>query len=259
MILKPCPFCQKDIPRSIVVCPYCHKDEKGLSAEAESPKQAVGEDKFFNEDLSDLASTDPFIRDQAVVRMGQKGFGVVQALIDVLSDHAKPGLAGVAKSLGRIADRRAIPVLTVAAQMGDDELRTAAVWALSQYREPEILPVLLKESERTHPAIQSYLAFILGSFQDPRILPALARLSQHASREVAYQAVYSLGELGEVAAAKPLRNALRRRDPVVHTVAMASLDRLGLSRVSNSRWTVIAFLFAGFVTAVALAFWTLHK
>src|SRR5438045_1262006 len=135
MILKPCPYCQKDILRSITACPYCHRDEKGQPVVMDSAViESAAMDKYFENDLHELASDDIFVRDQAVVRVAQRGFGVVQALISILSDFAKPGLAGVANALGKIGDRRAIPVLAQAAKMGDEDLRMAAVWSLAQFR-----------------------------------------------------------------------------------------------------------------------------
>src|ERR1051326_6659855 len=180
MILKPCPFCQKDIPRAIQVCPYCHRDEQGKFVSMDtSVTEEPGTDKYFQDDLAELASDDPFVREQACVRVAQRGFGVVQALISILSDFAKPGLAGVAMALGKIGDRRAIPVLAQAAKMGGEKLCTAAVLDLAQFHEPEVLPLLLSEAERPHPVIQSFLANVLGNFQDDRVVPILRKLAGH--------------------------------------------------------------------------------
>ncbi len=177
--------------------------------------------------MAELASEDAFQRDQAVVRMAQHGFGVVQALISVLSDFAKPGLAGVAKALGKIGDRRAIPVLAQAAKMGDDDLRMAAVWALSQFHEPEVLPILLTEADRPHPVIQSFLAYTLGTFQDARVIPVLSKLAGHPNREVSFQAACALGEAGDIQAISALKTSWRSRDPLVRAASAASLRRLG--------------------------------
>ena len=184
-------------------------------------------EKYFGELLNDLGSDDAFQRDQAVVRMAQHGFGVVQALISILSDFAKPGLAGVAKSLGKIGDRRAIPVLAQAAKMGDEDLRTAAVWALAQFHEPEVLPILLSEADRPHPTIQSFLAYTLGSFQDSRVVPVLSKLAEHPNREVAFQAASALGEIGDKEAISILQRSWRRPDPLVKAVSAVALRRLG--------------------------------
>src|ERR1700687_1635529 len=228
MILKPCPFCRKNIPRSITTCPYCHLDERGkLVAMDSAVSEAPVSNNYFENDMKELASDDPFIRDQAVVRMAQHGVGVVQALLGILSDFAKPGLAGVARALGKIGDRRAIPVLAQAAKMGDEELRCAAVWALAQFHEPEVLPVLLSEAERPHPIIQSYLAYVLGTFQDTRVVAVLSKLTVHPNREVAFQAACALGEAGGRDGIPVLKKAWQRGDVFVRAATASSLRRLG--------------------------------
>jgi len=257
MILKPCPYCHKDIPRGMTVCPYCHRNEAGqpvqMDTAAPSPEPTNG--KFFDQDLAELASEDPFVKEQATIRMAQKGFGVVQALISILGDQAKPGLAGVAKVLGRIGDRRAIGVLTQAAKLGDEELRTAAVWALAQFHEPEILPALLSESERPHPVIQGFIAHVLGTYQDARIIPALDKLAHHPNREVAFHAAYAMGEMGDPRAISALCRAYRRRDPMVRAAASASLRRLGASPPGSSfRWWILC----GGVMAAMVAVFLFH-
>lgn len=228
MILKPCPFCQKSIPRSITVCPYCRRDEEGKPVAMDTVLvETPTLDKYFEDDLKELASDDPFVRDQAVVRVARRGEWVVQALSSILNDFAKPGLAGVALALGKIGDRRAISVLAQAAKMGDEELRIAAVWALAQFHEPEVLPVLLSEAERPHPIVQSFLAHTLGTFQDSRVMPALCKLAVHPNREVAFQAVCSLGEVGSRDGIAVLKKSWRSGGALVRAASASSLRRLG--------------------------------
>ena len=255
MILKPCPFCHKDIPRSITACPYCHRDEMGEPVVMDSAAVDVpGADRFFENDLKELASDDLFVRDQAVVRVAQRGFGVVQALISILNDFAKPGLAGVAEALGKIGDCRSIPVLAQAAKLGDEDLRIAAVWALAQFREPEVLPVLLVESERPHPTIQSFLANVLGTFQDSRVVPVLSKLSSHPNREVAFQATNALGEIGDRTAIPALQKVWRHGDPLVRAASASSIRRLGAKPSWISPWVFALGVLAA-VAVAAVGWW----
>jgi len=243
MILKPCPFCQKEIPRSITVCPYCHRDEGGKPVAMDSAvSEAPVSDGYFEHDLKELASDDPFIRDQAVVRVAQRGAAIVPALISILSDFTKPGLVGIAQSLAKIGDRRAIPVLAQAAKMGDEELRLASIWALAQFHEPEVLPLLLAEAERPHPIIQSFLANTLGTFQDSRVIPVLSKLAGHSNREVAFQAACALGEAGGSDAIGVLKATWRRGDAIVRAACGSSLRRLGAKPTAISQTAVIAGL-----------------
>jgi len=220
--------------------------------------ETIGSDRFFEGDLKELANDDPFVRDQAVVRVAQRGFGVVQALVSILSDFAKPGLAGVACALGKIGDRRAISVLAQAAKMGDEDLRVAAIWALAQFHEPEVLPLLISESERPHPTIQSYIANVLGTFQNSSVLPILAKLSLHSNREVAFQAASALGEIGDRGAVPALQQSWRHGDALVRAASAASLRRLGAtpSRVSMGKLVVIL---VALVLAGVLAGWLVYK
>ena len=261
MVLKPCPFCRKEIPRAMTVCPYCHMDEKGKPVRIDSSAPSQEEtDRFFENDLKDLSSEDPFVCEQAVIRIAQRGFGVVQALISILNDLGKPGLSGVAKALGRIGDRRAIAVLSQAARSGDEELRTAAIWALAQFREPEVLPVLLTEAERPHPTIQAYLAYVLGGYQDERVVPVLGALCRHHNREVAFQAAYALGETGSRNALPSLRRVLKRREPMIREAAIASLRRLGASAIAARAGGWVYVIVGVVVSALGAGGWFfLHR
>jgi HEAT repeat protein len=240
MILKPCPFCQKDIPRSITVCPYCHRDEAGqpVAMDTAAHAEISAPDKYFQDDLKELASDDPFIRDQAVIRVARHGTGVVQALLSILNDFAKPGLASVALALGKIGDRRAISVLAQATKMGDEDLRLASVWALAQFHDEEVLPILLAEAERPHPIIQSFIANILGTFQDGRVVPVLTKLASHPNREVAFQAACALGESGGSAAIGVLKSTWRQGDALVRSACAASLRRIGSKPARMAPWTM---------------------
>jgi HEAT repeat protein len=239
MILKPCPFCQKDIPRSIMVCPYCHRDEAGQPVAMDTAAVETGvSDKYYEDDLKDLSSDDPFTREQAVVRVARHGVGVVPALMSILNDFAKAGLSGVAYALGKIGDRRSIPVLSQAAKMGDEELRIAAIWALAQFREPEVLPILLSEAVRPHPITQSFLANTLGTFQDASVLPVLSKLAVHPNREVAFQAACALGDVGSREGIPVLKKSWRAGGDLVRAASAASLKRLGSAPARFSSLTM---------------------
>jgi HEAT repeat protein len=259
MILKPCPFCRKDIPRSITVCPYCHKDEKGQPVQIDSVAVLPeGQDRLLEEELQDLSSEDVFAQEQAVARVALKGEAVVPALVTVLGHYTKPGLSGVAKVLGRIGDRRAIPSLAQAAKLGDEDLRIAAVSALAQFHDAEALPVLLSEAERPHPLIQAFIAHLLGRFQDPRVLPVLQKLTSHPRREVSFQALCALGEAGDPQGIRLLKKCARRRDPMIRAASLSSLRRLGASPSLVSPWLLVLGLLVLVAIGVGLG-WHFHR
>jgi HEAT repeat protein len=225
VILKKCPQCSKDIPASIRVCPYCQRDEKGQMPDATPEMLAV--DGQLRQDLKQLESEDPFARKAAADRIHQKGLAAIPLLVSFINEHTRKGVPEVAKLLGRLRDPRATSALLQAMKVGDEEVRTAALWALSQMNDSQALAALINEADRTHPLMQAYLAHALMGHQDPRISPALARLAQNSSREVAFQAIWSLGENGDAGAIPLLRRLLTRTDPVLKTAAQVALRRLG--------------------------------
>jgi HEAT repeat protein len=232
MKLTPCPFCAKPIPARMNSCPYCHRHEKGapIVMDSQVPASAAAEltVKQIEHELVNLSSDDPYTREQGILRLAQHGLRVTQALMTALSDHASPALPAIAKTLGMIADKRSIGALTQAVKQGHDSLRTAALWALAQFRDPDVLPILLSEAEHVHPVTQHYVANVLSNFRDPRVVPVLSRLALHGTPEVVYQAAYALAEWNVPQSISTLRRTARRHDPVQRAVALASLKRLGV-------------------------------
>ncbi len=214
------------MPGQLSECPYCHRNEKGqdVSSIAES---APALDAQLQNELNQLAEADPVTQKNAADRLHQRGAAIVPLLINHLHEHAHQGGSGVARLLGRFRDRRSVNALIEALKMGDETTRISAVWALSQINDPAALDELLRECERTNPMVQSYLAHVLPSYQDERVLPALIKLSRHASRDVSFQAICSLGEVGNAKAIYPLRQLLGQKEPVLKTAAANALRRLG--------------------------------
>jgi HEAT repeat protein len=239
---KQCNHCHKEIPSTITVCPYCRRDEKGqeLAADAAAPEAA---DSKLKDDLNQLGNEDPYVRRSAGDRIVQRGASAVPALSAMVSEHTHRGVPEAARLLGRLKDRRAIGCLAQALKIGNEDLRTTAVWALAQMNDPQALNELLQESERNNPAVQAYLAHIIGSVQDSRVVPALIKLAQHSSREVSFQAIWALGEAGNPAAIMPLRKLLGGKDDLLQSAAEASLRRLGGSvRRAFPLWAIITGL-----------------
>src|SRR4029077_9400706 len=162
MLLKPCPHCRKSVPAGMTECPYCHRDDKGQEPRSVEGSPASSMDTALQNDLNQLASEDPYARQEAAVRIQQRGSGIVPFLMNILSEQTRGGLPEIAKLLGRLRDRRAIGVLMQAMKIGHAEVRTAAVWALCQMNDAQILPELLQEAERPDPTVQGYIAHALA-------------------------------------------------------------------------------------------------
>jgi HEAT repeat protein len=254
MILKKCPFCQKDIPAAISECPYCHRDESGRDVtltEKALDSQSV-------RDVERLGSDDPVVRQQASDRLMDKGADVVPALIRLLNEHTSKGMTEAARILGRLRDRRAVPALLQALKIGDEDLRAAAAWSLHQLHDPGALNELLHELERKDNSIQPYLAFSLGGYQDSRVVPTLIKLAAHNSPEVAFQAVWALGEAGDKTAILPLRRLYSKKDLLLKAAAETALRRIGGPvRKMTSVWSWLGWTTG--VGAVASLLWYAYR
>jgi HEAT repeat protein len=260
MRLKKCSSCHKDIPHSITICPYCRRDEQGRDTSApESSLASVSVENQIREDLNLLAHDDPITRRSAADRISQKGPVVIPILTALLQEHTHKGMSEAARILGRLRDRRAAAVLIQSLKVGDEDLRTSAIWALCQLADPQTLDDLIQESERVNPAVQAYLAHVLAGYQDTRVVPALIKLAQNKNREVAFQGAWALGELGNSAAVYPLRVLLGRKDPVVRAATAAALRRLGgpVRRV----YPLLSYAMAGMgiVLSAAGAVWWFYR
>ena len=260
MLLKKCAYCRKDIPSSIVVCPYCHRDEKGQDVTLVEESSTPSLDAQAKADLNSLASDDVFERRNAADRLSQRGSAIVPMLINRLNEQNHKGLSEAARLLGRLRDRRAISALAQALKIGDEELRASAAWALGQLTDPQVLEEFLQESQRPNPVIQGYVAYRLAEYQDARVLPTLMKLARLPNREVSFQAVWAMGEAGNSAAVSFLLRMLRQKDPLLRAVTETALRRLGgpVRRTTP----VLGFAIGGMVVAglvLAAILWHFYR
>jgi HEAT repeat protein len=256
--LKPCSQCHKEIPAGITECPYCHRREQGLEGNTTEQATLNSLEAQLQGELAQLEHDDPFVRQSAADRILQRGAAGVPLLNKVLNEHTRKGLPEVARLLGRLRDRRAIGALTQALKIGDEDLRIAAVWALTQFNEAQVLDELLNEIDRPNPMIQSYLAHTLVNYQDPRIVPSLIKLTDHKSPDVAFQAVWALGEAGDKTAIVALRKVLGRRDALLRAAAAFSLRRLGGPVRRAYSWQVYAAVIGG-LSVVSAILWHFYR
>ncbi len=164
--------------------------------------------------LAGLASESPAYRSFAAQAFGyRRDDEVVGRLIAMLDsgDETVPVKTEVMRALGRIGDRRAVPVLTrILRQEEVSKLREEAADALGELAAPETLPELLEALEREQDlVVRTQVVAALGSFPEPSAIAALSRESRTAkARTLRRRAVLALGRTGSVAAAPPLIEAL---------------------------------------------------
>ncbi len=165
MILKPCPFCRKDIPRAIQVCPYCHRDEKGCIVQVDSTGLWGREERAVKEHLQLLQSGSVHEQEKAL------------------------------HFFRRHRDERAVMPLIQLVRFGEEPLRFIAIQTLVLFSTPEVLKVLIEEAERPHPYVQPFLAFMLGESKAPEARTLLNKLVKNARRTTAFQAAWALGQV----------------------------------------------------------------
>lgn len=137
-------------------------------------------------------------------------------------------------ALGRIGDRRALPILLkfAGSQQGiNDYVRGDPV------RDRRALPVLprsvapeqeIRERMRANPICA------LGYFSEEQVLPTIVSgLSSHA-REVRYASVVALETRGDSASVDWLMNALNHEDATLHGDAAEALGRIGDKRAASA-------------------------
>jgi HEAT repeat protein len=254
MRLRPCPFCRKDIPAGITLCPYCKRGAAETPPAPSSSEPIL--DTGTKSDLNELMSDDGFARKSAADRLLRNGAALVPVLTRMMRENEPRKLGEVAQLLGRLRDPRAVAPLAEALRSADEDLHASAVWALAQLKTPEAINELLREAERNNPTVQSYIAHALSATEDARAVPALIKLARHRNLEVSLQAAWGLGEAGDTRAIGVLRQLWRREKGILKLVSDDALRRLGGAiRWAVPRWALILGVIGVVAAALLLYYW----
>jgi HEAT repeat protein len=195
-----------------------------------------------------LADADPGVRLEAALRLAESADTAVDtARLERLRADAWPMVRkAVAGSLGASCHRKAPAdaLLEAAASDPDDDVRRAALTALTECEEPRVASVLLALLGDTHAAVslRAHAALLLGELGDPRHATSLvARLAvlhkEAAQREsalrIAVAATRALGKLDHPAALSALLAAVA--DATFPAVQAAAADALAQRCPAGSR------------------------
>jgi HEAT repeat protein len=85
-------------------------------------------------------------------------------------------LPKVARILGQIGHRSAIPILRQALYKGDDELCASAAWALSVIKDPRVIDILVEALMFDDPLVRGVVAGSINPIQDEKIVRTLGTL-----------------------------------------------------------------------------------
>ncbi len=122
--------------------------------------------------------------------------------------------------LGRIGDKRAVPVLTEA--LGDPmvETRIYALIALAELQDRSAVPAVMKAARDDDKDVRKTAVYALGDLRDPRALPLLEGALDDPVADIRFNAALALSRFGDTHAEPVLR---------------AMMDRSVLDRVPGMR------------------------
>lgn len=171
--------------------------------------------------LLELHAGDPSVRREAAARLGRIGDRRVIPVVATLLEDRDPGVrrAG-ADALGDLGGPEVIEPLARALRDAEPAVRWSAAYALGATRLPEAVPPLLDALHDPEGAVRTFAAAALGDLGDPRAVPALLR-AMDAFAEPATAEVLVRFDL-DARAVAPLGRALDRA-----VAARAAAEREG--------------------------------
>ena len=189
--------------------------------------------------LDDLQHDDPFVREAAIEDLSRRGAVVIPYLTEILSSGKVKYPSSVLRLLGLFHEPRTIPLLKEALRSSDNEVRAYAVEALAKFRDADVLPILVQQMMETEETMQAYIVGQIAKYQASETLPYLGRLLRSKDRELAFHATCALGEIGDKAAGRLIRQSLRKPDVVLQIAARKALQRLNLPVRGLREWSLL--------------------
>jgi HEAT repeat protein len=113
--------------------------------------------------------------------------------------------------LGKLADRRATPVLINGINDTDAQARLYTIVALGELKDPAAVPRLIDATRDDDKDVRKTAAFALGAIGDPRAVPALVPMLEDQTPDVRFNAAIALSRFGDKRAAGTLHDMLDRQ------------------------------------------------
>lgn len=172
-----------------------------------------------------LGSRQSPAHDPAIAQLVGIGQPAVRPLIAALEDENLGVRLSAVRTLGKIGDRRAVPALIKALEVG--YVRESAIDALGEIGDPRAVGPLIKLlSERSFSTRESAKG-ALGKIGQPAIQVFINNVSTNKDPRAREYAAGILGEIGGSAAVQPLVKALSDEDSRVRTSAAKTLGQIG--------------------------------
>ncbi len=152
----------------------------------------------------------------AAVASAVLGLGPACCAAGSWADDLRSPVAAVrvraAVSLGRLADRAAVPALIEALGDSEKDVRREAAKALGAIKDARAVTRLLETLRDRDPNVRLYAAYALGEIKDPKTVGVLLDAIRDPEWCVRDQAAWALREIRDPKIVEPLAAALKERD-----------------------------------------------
>jgi HEAT repeat protein len=189
-----------------------------------------------------LGDENELVCQAAVEALGRLGGAAMDLLVTALKDSDRKVREGVAKTLGKIGDIRAVRPLVNVLKDSDERVRQAASDALGKINDVRAVGCLITYLKDSDGNVRSGVAKALGRMGGDRAVPPLAAALEDGDRNVRQSAVEALGNLGGEQVVASLIRALGDRERMVRQAAIDALERVCNAGVM---WRLIAGLKSG--------------
>lgn len=148
--------------------------------------------------VAKLASTDPAQRSEAAFELCRRGTGA-SALVGLLSDPAASSRHLGVICLARLGHRPAITEISYLLQHDpDDKVRSAAAFALGRLKAIEVVDALIEALQDQAPDVHAFACWALGEIGDVAAAAALVQALDAARDAYAqFDAAYALMRVGD--------------------------------------------------------------
>ena len=222
---------KKDFPQIDHGSERAKEGEKSLMIESGDPKNSLQIEAL----IKDIVSKDWKRRGKAAESLIQIGIPAVDPLRGLLQSENIPlvALPDVIKTLGQIADPRAVPELNRMSSHNNAYVRRCTTAALGSISDPESIPVLLKLLEDSDIDVRSLAIQGLARIARRGNSEVVEKISHilYSPREhelVRSSAISALGKIGDETAVSPLSSILRGRyDLSLKDLSVISLGEIG--------------------------------
>ena len=116
----------------------------------------------------------------------------------------------LALALGRLQDRRAIPLLQGSTDDEDSQTVLWSIWALGAIGDKDSAPMIIAKLESTDSGVRVMSAYVLGALGDTRAIPPLQGHLEDGSAEVTWNAAIALARLNDSSGSSLLLKMMSR-------------------------------------------------